>query len=209
MFGIDDYPAFLGVSFALHAVPGQDVLFVLAQGLRGGRRPAAIGALGIGAGSLLFAIATALGVGLLVTAYPGALRAIRFAGGGYLAFLGTRSLVAAWRAYQSPMPFGLRASAEGAAFREGLITNVSNVKVLVFFWAFLPPFVDAQGVALGWGLLLLGLSFTLTGTLWNLGVAWLVGGIAETVRGSPRLPWITSISAGVIFLLLAVLALRP
>jgi threonine/homoserine/homoserine lactone efflux protein len=85
---------------------------------------------------------------------------------------------------------------------------MSNVKVLVFFWSFLPSFVDANGVTLGWGLLLLGLSFTLTGTLWNLGVAWLVGSVAATVGGSPRLPWITSVSAGVIFLLLAVLALR-
>jgi threonine/homoserine/homoserine lactone efflux protein len=156
MFGIHDYPAFLGLSIALHAVPGQDMLFILAQGLRGGPRPAAIAALGIGVGSLLFAIATALGVGLLVTAYSGALQAIRFTGAGYLAYLGTRSLVAAWRAYRSPAAIGLRASVEGAAFRDGLITNMSNVKVLVFFWSFLPSFVDANGVTLGWGLLLLG-----------------------------------------------------
>jgi threonine/homoserine/homoserine lactone efflux protein len=169
MFAIHDYALFLLASLALHAVPGQDVLFVLAQSFANGRRAGVLGALGIGAGSLVHTAAVALGVGALIAGSPAALRTVRLAGAAYLGLLALSCLLRAFRRTQAPAP--APATSRRAAFGQGFVTSVTNVKVLLFYLAFLPQFVTpgASGTAIG--LLLLGLSFGVTGSFWNAGVA--------------------------------------
>src|SRR5262249_15542344 len=138
-FPIHDYGLFLLASVALHAVPGQDVLFVVAQSLANGRRAGVIGAAGIGAGSLVHSAAVALGLGALLAGLPDALRVVRLAGAAYLLYLALRSLVRAARGGEGARTPAAVSNAR--AFAQGFVTNVSNAKVLLFYLAFLPQFV--------------------------------------------------------------------
>jgi threonine/homoserine/homoserine lactone efflux protein len=202
MFAIHDYGLFLLASFALHALPGQDVLFVVAQSLASGRRAGVLAALGIGAGSLVHTAAVALGVGALIAGAPAALRFVRLAGAFYLLFLALRCLQRAWRGAHAP----LAAPAIGAtrAFGQGFVTNVTNAKVLLFYLAFLPQFVTpgVRGTAVG--LLLLGLSFGVTGSLWNSGVALAASAAAPAIARGERARRLIDAIAGAILLAIAI-----
>jgi threonine/homoserine/homoserine lactone efflux protein len=169
MFGIHDYGVFLLASFALHAVPGQDVLFVVAQSLSGGRRAGVLAAVGVGTGSLVHTAVVALGLGAVLASFPAVLHAIRLAGAAYLVVLALSCLRRARR--PSSDPDSAPAVPGHVSFRQGFVTNVANAKVLLFYLAFLPQFVTPDRADASLGFLLLGLSFATTGTLWNAAVA--------------------------------------
>ena len=139
---------------ALNLTPGPDMLYVAARGAAEGRRAGVVSALGIGAGTLVHITALALGLSALLAAVPLAYDAVRYAGAAYLVYLGVRALLArreegasvadapssgagARRATEPPPPGRL-----AALFRQGVVTNVLNPKVALFFLAFLPQFVD-------------------------------------------------------------------
>src|SRR5262245_45283556 len=139
MFGIHDYGVFLLASFALHAVPGQDVLFVVAQSLSGGRRAGVLASVGVGAGSLVHTAGVALGLGAVLASFPAVLHAIRLAGAAYLIVLALGCLRRARR--PGSIPDEKPALPGHVSFRQGFVTNVANAKVLLFYLAFLPQFV--------------------------------------------------------------------
>ena len=202
MFGIHDYGLFLLASFALHAVPGQDVLFVVAQSLANGRRAGVLAALGIGAGSLVHSAAVALGVGALIAGAPAALRVVRLAGVAYLVLLALRCLLRAWRGAQAPE--AAPAISATKAFGQGFVTNVTNAKVLLFYLAFLPQFVTPGVPGTAIGLLLLGLSFGVTGSMWNSGVAFAASAAAPSDARSGRARRLLDAMAGAILLAIAI-----
>ena len=202
MFGIHDYGLFLLASFALPAVPGQDVLFVVAQSLANGRRAGVLAALGIGAGSLVHTAAVALGVGALIAGAPAALRVVRLAGASYLVFLALRCLQRAWRGAQAPEAAPPISTTK--AFAQGFVTNVTNAKVLLFYLAFLPQFVTPGVRDTTVGLLLLGLSFGVTGSLWNCGVALAASATAPAFARSGRARRLLDAIAGAILLAIAI-----
>ena len=205
MFGIHDYGLFLIASFALHAVPGQDVLYVVAQSIATGRRGGVIGAVGIGAGSLIHTVAVALGIGALLAGLPDALRIVRLAGAAYLVYLAVRCLLRAARGGEAARtPASVSAP---RAFAQGFITNVTNAKVLLFYLAFLPQFVT-PGPAAAPGLLLLGLSFAITGTLWNAGVALGASALAPAIVGRRSAQRLLDTVAGLLLLTIAIPILR-
>jgi len=202
MFGIHDYVPFLVASFALHAVPGQDVLFVIAQSLANGRRAGVVGAVGIGAGSLVHTVAVALGVGALIAGVPAALRVVRLGGASYLVLLAMRCVLRAYRGAQAPDT--APAVSGSAALGQGFVTNVTNVKVLLFYLAFLPQFVTPGVSGTAIGLLLLGLSFGVTGSLWNTGVAIAASVAAPAFARSNRARRVLDALAGLILLAIAI-----
>jgi threonine/homoserine/homoserine lactone efflux protein len=206
-FGIHDYGLFLLVSFTLHAVPGQDVLFLVAQSVSGGRRSGVLGAIGIGAGSFVHTAIVALGIGGLLAGAPGALRVVRVAGARYLVWLALRGLRRAWTG--APASAATAApSGDSTALRQGFLTNLTNAKVLLFYLAFLPQFVHPGGAWTAVGLLLLGLSFGVTGTLWNAGVAWGASALAPRLRRRRGGQRVLDAAAGLLLLGIAVPILR-
>jgi threonine/homoserine/homoserine lactone efflux protein len=202
VFGIHDYGLFLLASFALHAVPGQDVLFVVAQSISNGRRAGVLGAVGIGTGSLVHTLGVALGIGALLAGLPAALRVVRLAGAAYLLFLALRCLL---RAARGGEPVRAQAPVTtSTAFAQGFVTNVTNVKVLLFYLAFLPQFVTAGADRTALGLLLLGLSFGVTGTLWNCGVALGASALAPAIAGRRSAQRLLDAGAGLLLLAIAI-----
>ena len=123
--------AFVPVALALNLTPGADMMFCLAQGMKGGARPAIAASAGISAGVMIHVGLAGLGLGALVAAFPEVFGAIRWAGAGYLAWL-------AWKTLRTPMMVAEAPPARTArAFRDGLIVNLANPKVILFVLALL------------------------------------------------------------------------
>lgn len=128
--------AFIPAALALNLTPGADMMFCFAQGVQSGPRAALAASAGISAGSLVHVVLAGLGLGALVTAFPWLFGAIRWLGAAYLVWL-------AWKTWHSPL-IGAAGVARGSprAFRDGLIVNLSNPKVILFILALVPQFID-------------------------------------------------------------------
>jgi threonine/homoserine/homoserine lactone efflux protein len=194
-----DLLTFLAATLVLNVTPGPDMLYVIARSVGEGRGAGVVSALGISAGTVFHTAAVVLGVSSLLVASPVAYDVLRFAGAAYLAWLGFRALRAAPRAEGEPdvEPAGL-----GAIFRQGVVTNVLNPKVAIFFLAFLPQFVDASRGSATAQLLVLAALFITCGTLVNVVVALLAGRARMAVRRAVA-TGVLSRFTGVVFLALA------
>jgi threonine/homoserine/homoserine lactone efflux protein len=206
-------PLFLVAALVLALTPGPDTLFVVANTLRGGSRGGLIAVAGISVGCLAHALAAALGIGALVAAAPLWFDLIRIGGGVYLAWIGFSALLAAWRRWRAPVVpvTTIRADPKPArqVFSQALITNLLNPKVLIFFIAFLPQFVNPAMGSVAWQMYFLGMLFTLIGCGYLVLVA-LFTGRAFAFLGRHR--WSTTVLeavSGSIFLVLALRLLLP
>jgi threonine/homoserine/homoserine lactone efflux protein len=136
--------AFLLAAWVLILTPGPDMLFVIGQTLAGGARRGWAALLGIVTGAMVHIALAVSGVAALIAASPALFDALRVAGALYLLWLAWGALRAAWRGGARLQP----AFPARAAFRDGFVTNLTNPKVILFFLAFLPQFVDpARGPA--------------------------------------------------------------
>ncbi len=184
---------FLVAALALNLTPGPDMLYVLANGLARGARGGALAALGISAGCILHAVAAVAGLTALAATVPAALTAIKLIGAAYLIWLG----IDAWR---HPPALGKPDAAQTAGdgfriFRQGFVTNALNPKVALFFLAFLPQFVSAQGWPAPVQILTLGALFIVQGTVVLLAVALASGALRGQLVRRPRLAgWVGRIS---------------
>jgi threonine/homoserine/homoserine lactone efflux protein len=126
------------VVFVLTVTPGPGVLYVTARAASQGRRAGVASMLGIESGEVVWLVAAATGIGALLAASPNAYTALRIAGGAYLVFLGIQR----WRHAET---VELAAPASVARlYAQGVVTQILNPKVMVFFVAFLPQFLDPQ-----------------------------------------------------------------
>jgi threonine/homoserine/homoserine lactone efflux protein len=156
--------AFLGVSALVIVTPGQDTALRIRNALLGGRRAAAFTALGVSAGQAAWALAAAAGVSALLRASEPAFVALRIAGAAYLVFLGAQALLGARhrRAEAPGAPAAADALPAARAFRQGLLSNLGNPKMAIFFTSLLPPFAGGSFA----GLLALGLAFSAMTLTW-------------------------------------------
>lgn len=144
--------AFLVAAWVLILTPGPDMLFVIGQTLAGGPRRGWAAMFGIVTGALVHIILAASGVAALIAASPMLFDALRLAGAAYLLWLAFGALRAAAQGGARLEP----AAPARAAFRDGLLTNLTNPKVILFFLAFLPQFVDPARSPAWLQMLLLG-----------------------------------------------------
>jgi threonine/homoserine/homoserine lactone efflux protein len=180
---LSSFITFAVATLLLNLTPGPDMMYVIGRSVGQGRRAGIVSALGIGAGILVHTAAVSLGVAALLRSWPVAFQVVRYAGAVYLIYLGAR-LVAGCQA--SALPGDLPAENLSAIFRQGVVTNVLNPKVALFFLAFLPQFVSPAHGAVALPLLALGLYFNFSGTLVNLAVAYLAGAAGNFLRSSRR-----------------------
>lgn len=160
---------FLGVSALVIATPGQDTALTIRNTLLGNRATGVAAALGVGAGQATWTLATALGVGALLAASEPAFAALRLAGAAYLVWLGLRTLWTAARGAGTTPHAGRAARRPAVAFRQGLLSNLGNPKMLAFFTSLLPQFSSS-----GAGLLAHGLLFCMLTIVWLTGYAVVV-----------------------------------
>lgn len=167
--------AFAVVAAFMTMLPGADTLLVVRNALRGGRRDGFLTVAGICSGLYLHALLSALGVSAILAHSANAFMVLKIAGACYLAWLGIQSLRSGMRDAPAHAA-GHEAAAHVPAlqsFTEGFLTNLLNPKVIVFYLALLPQFIDADDAVLAKSLLLAAIHFV-EGLLWLGGVAWLI-----------------------------------
>lgn len=205
MFGIQDLWLFVLTGIALNLTPGTDTALVISRSVSHGTRAGIGAAVGIGIGCFAHIVAAALGLSALLYASEYAFTLIKWLGAAYLCYLGLKLLGSKPVATLPDGP-ALARSGIGKPVIEGILTNLLNPKVALFFMAFLPQFVAIESPDKTLALLTLGLVFNTTGTIWNLILAWMGG----TFRTAPVLPvarlWLERILGGVFLLLAARLA---
>jgi threonine/homoserine/homoserine lactone efflux protein len=182
--GIAHFGAFLLACLALNLTPGLDTFYILARSGREGRAVGFAAALGINAGCLVHTAAAVLGVSAILMTSALAFSVLKYLGAAYLVWIGLRMLLSRTAART---PTATRGEGMGAAFRQGLLTNVLNPKVALFYLAFLPQFVVPQAGHPQLALLVLGVSFIGTGLTWSLVLALLGGRIHRLLLARPRL----------------------
>lgn len=187
---------FLAAGLALNFTPGPDMLYVAARGASEGRPAGIASALGIGAGTLVHITLVALGLAALLRAVPVAYLMVRIGGAAYLIYLGVRAI----RSRSTLVMRRLEPAPLRTVFQQGVITNVLNPKVALFFLAFLPQFVDPSRGNPVVQIVVLGLVFDLTGTLVNLGVAVGASRAASRLREASRARDILQTVTGALFI---------
>ncbi len=200
MFGIHDYGLFLVTGLLLNLTPGQDTLYILGRTLAQGRPTGIAAALGISVGTALHCMAAALGLSTIVAASDTAFLLLKLIGAAYLVYLGWGLL----RTRATAMDETSRAPAPDwlSAFRQGIVTNVTNPKVALFFLAFLPQFVDPHSPTKLAALLLLGITFVFTSTLWCLTLALAAGRLRSTFSSGAAPSLLLHRATGVLFIAL-------
>ena len=144
--------AFLAISALVIVTPGQDTALTIRNALLGGRRAALFTAVGVSAGQALWALASAVGVAALLAASEPVFVALRLAGAAYLIWLGVQALVAAARRRDPDHVHEFTNLRARVAFRQGILSNLGNPKMAVFFLSFLPQFGSSFGALLALGL---------------------------------------------------------
>jgi threonine/homoserine/homoserine lactone efflux protein len=156
MIGIKDFGLFIALSWILIITPGPDFLYVLTRGISNGRKAGLVSAFGVTLGIFVHTVFAAFGLSIILKTSALAFTIIKFVGAGYLIYLGIKTII-------NKKEFNLKSDKKlknNKIFTQGLISNVFNPKVALFFIAFLPQFVSVnsqEGVAVQF--LILGFLF--------------------------------------------------
>jgi threonine/homoserine/homoserine lactone efflux protein len=183
-----DLAAFLVVAVIVIVTPGPDTALTIRNTLLGGRRSGVFTATGVAAGQATWTVATSAGIAALLVASEPVFRAVRYAGALYLAYLGLSAL---WAAVRGDGAGVVHADAAPAlspptALRQGLVSNLTNPKMIAFFPALLPQFVP-HGSRAFLALLVLGLLFSTMTLVWLCAYAFAVAKAGDLLlRGRVR-----------------------
>lgn len=184
MVGTHDLLLFTISGLLLNVTPGPDTLYIVGRSSTQGLRAGATAALGIGAGILVHITAAALGLSAILAASATAFTVVKWVGAAYLIYVGICLLRSSAPSFDQMATTGLPTATLGTIFLQGFLTNVLNPKVALFFLAFLPQFVDSDANSKALAFLFLGAIFNVTGTLWNLFMAWSATRVAGGLRRS-------------------------
>jgi threonine/homoserine/homoserine lactone efflux protein len=192
---ITSFLAFLGVSAVVIMTPGPDTAVTVRNTLLGGRFAGILTALGISTGQAIWAFATSFGVVALLVASEVLFLAVKYAGAAYLIWLGLHALIGAWRG-DDGVAVARREGPRlkpGKAFAQGLMSDLGNPKMAVFFASLLPQFAT-PGEGLFTALMSLGLIFSLMTFLWLVAYAFVIAKAGEVLRRPAIRRWIESIT---------------
>lgn len=172
---------FTAASFALAITPGPDMLLVAARSAAQGRMAGLMTQVGISAGTLIHALILALGLSQLFLAVPYAYDAVRYLGAAYLLYL-------AWQAVRAPKEASANVNSHNdfpllVIFRQGLITNLLNPKVALFFLALFPQFLDPSKGLVGLQVMVLATLFVVIDFAVHGVVIWMAGSVKSLPTG--------------------------
>jgi len=194
-----DLLVFLTTALMLNLTPGNDMMYVLGQSMKGGVKSGVAASFGIATGSLIHLALVALGMAVILSHYPAVFDAIRWAGATYLVWIAYKTLTTEAGLFAAQ---GARRSVF-AAWRDGVLVNSFNPKTIVFMFAFLPPFVRPENGMPLLQLFIFGMIFNIGGTAVNCAVAAFAGRIGEKLSQSRRIARGFSIVSASLFLMLA------
>ena len=196
MFGVQNFSLFLVSCILLNLTPGQDTMFIIGRSMAQGRKAGIISVLGIMTGVLIHTSFAALGLSAILATSSLAFSIVKYAGAGYLIWIGVGFLRNGRHDDKLEAVESKRLSS-WTIYRQGVLTNLLNPKVSLFFLSFLPQFVDPRAEFIFSPFIVLGLIFFTTGSIWCtvlvFGSTWLtdkvqnrtsVGGVLKKLTGT-------------------------
>jgi threonine/homoserine/homoserine lactone efflux protein len=177
---------FVSTAALLLAIPGPAVLYIVGRSIGQGRNAGLVSALGIGVGTLIHTAAAAVGLSALLISSAAAFSVVKYLGAAYLVYLGVQRL-------RNKESLAAAASDTGAprvtlarVFSQGIVVNVLNPKTALFFFAFLPQFIDPARGHVATQILSLGILFACMGTTSDSLWALFSGSVAGWLRNNQR-----------------------
>ena len=205
MIGITSFGLFLLTAFLMNITPGTDTVYIVNRSVSQGRKAGIYSVLGISTGALVHTFMAAIGLSVILTTSVVLFTLIKLIGAGYLIYLGVRMLL------QKSSNFQL-ANTKNMSIKkiyiQGLLTNVTNPKVALFFISFLPQFISGDNTYGPLPFIILGLSFVLTSSAWCLFVSIFASFTTKKLRNNPKVELILNKITGVIFIGLGIKLFR-
>ena len=195
MFGIHDLLLFIISGLLLNILPGPDSLLIITRSAAQGWRAGVAAALGIGTGTMVHVLAGAIGLSAILATSATAFSVVKYIGAAYIIWMAigllrSKRVIAAQAVAAPPVP--LR-----TIYAQGLLTNVLNPKVAVFFLAFMPQFIDAAAPNTALAFVLLGCIFNLNGMLWCTTLALCTAFASARIKPNSRLTlWLNRVTGG-------------
>jgi RhtB (resistance to homoserine/threonine) family protein len=165
MIGITHFETFVITGILLNLTPGNDTIFILTKSIAQGKKAGIISALGIATGSIIHTLLAAFGLSLIIAQSMVLFNIIKYIGAAYLLYIGFKMLTDKSQ-LQTDSAIEKSNLNYWKVYRDGMLTNIFNPKVALFFIAFLPQFIDPSFKQSILPFVLLGLTFTTTGAIW-------------------------------------------
>ncbi len=194
--------AFAAASLALLLIPGPAVLYVLNRSVSDGRRVGFAAVAGLELGNLVHVVAAAAGLSAVLATSATAFNTVKWLGAGYLVFVGVRTLVGPPSGIDTDQP----ATTPRRAFTQGIVVNVLNPKVALFFLSFLPQFIHPSDGRVATQALVLGLVFVGIGCLTDGTYSLVASTLRATLLRGRTLPFVRRYVAGAVFIGLGLVA---
>ena len=188
---------FISVTVALVFMPGPNTLYIIARSVQQGRRAGVVSSLGVQTGSLVHIAAAALGLSALLLSSALAFGVVKYAGAAYLIYLGIKTLLT--KEKTGPAQDVKRASLS-RVFNQGVVVNLLNPKTALFFFAFLPQFIEPARGRVGMQIISLGAILVLFGTLSDMTYALAAGSVGHWLRGNLKFLRAQRFFAGSVYL---------
>ena len=202
MTGIINFETFLLASLVLIITPGADTIYILSRSIAQGKKAGVLSALGVSVGLLVHTLFASLGLSAILTQSAQAFMIVKLLGAAYLIYLGIKTLRSRKGGFMMEHDTPLERS--NRVFISGVLTNVLNPKVALFFLAFLPQFINPGHSDHFASLFSLGIAFTILGTIYCLFLAYYSAVFSHKIKSKPAIKkWMDRLS-GLVFIGLGV-----
>ncbi len=195
MFGIHDLPLFIISGLLLNIMPGPDSLLIMTRSATQGWRAGVAAVMGICTGTMVHVFAAAVGLSAILATSAAAFMVVKYVGATYILYMAigllrSKRKDAAAAITIPPLPYR-------KIFAQGLLTNVLNPKVALFFLAFVPQFIDAGASSKPLAFIILGCIFNFNGMLWSVFLAVFTGLASARIKVAPGVAlWLNRVTGG-------------
>jgi RhtB (resistance to homoserine/threonine) family protein len=205
MYGVINYEVFLLTGILLNLIPGADTLYIVGRSISQGRKAGVYSVFGIISGSLIHTLLVAFGLSIILTKSIMVFNIIKILGVIYLVYLGIKMLLDKTNTSFSASESNKQNIRK--IYVQGMLTSLTNPKVSLFFIAFLPQFIDAKSNS-PIPFIILGLTFSFTGLLWCLFIAYFSSYFIRIMKSNQRVGIYLNKITGIIFIGLGLNLLR-
>jgi len=203
MFGILNFELFLLATLVFIITPGMDTIFVLNKSINQGRSAGIYSALGVNAGILVHTLFASLGLSVIIAQSAIAFSLVKYLGAAYLIYLGVRSLLSKEKSFDLQNISSVSVSGWDN-FKSGLITNVLNPKVALFFLSFFPQFVQKEAIGSALPFVLLGSTYAVLGLIYYCILAISMNLFSNRIKGNNRIRGVMNKFSGIVFILMGI-----
>jgi threonine/homoserine/homoserine lactone efflux protein len=195
MFGIHDLPLFILSGLMLNILPGPDSLLIMTRSATQGWRAGVAAVMGICTGTMVHVLAAAVGLSAILATSATAFMVVKYIGAAYILYMAiglllSKRMDAETAIVVPPLPYK-------KIFAQGLLTNVLNPKVALFFLAFVPQFIDAGASSKPLAFIILGCIFNFNGMLWSVALAVFTGLASARLKVAPGVSlWLNRVTGG-------------